>query len=47
MYTKRDYLLVNEGFKITGVHAYKEGLSDNRSTCIQRGTICWLMRDIR
>ena len=27
MYTKRDYLLVNEGYKVTGVHAYKEGLS--------------------
>ena len=27
MHTKRGYLLVNEGYKITGVHAYKEGLS--------------------
>ena len=27
MHTKRDYLLVNEGYKATGVHAYKEGLS--------------------
>ena len=27
MHTKRDYLLANEGYKITGVHAYKEGLS--------------------
>ena len=27
MYTKRDYLLANEGYKVTGVHAYKEGLS--------------------
>ena len=27
MYTKRDYLLVNEGYKVTGVHAFKEGLS--------------------
>ena len=26
MHTKRDYL-VNEGYKVTGVHAYKEGLS--------------------
>ena len=27
MHTKRDYLLVNEGYTVTGVHAYKEGLS--------------------
>ena len=27
MHTKRDYLLVSEGYKVTGVHAYKEGLS--------------------
>ena len=27
MHTKRAYLLVNEGYKVTGVHAYKEGLS--------------------
>ena len=27
MHTKRDYLPVNEGYKVTGVHAYKEGLS--------------------
>ena len=27
MHTKRDYLLANEGYEVTGVHAYKEGLS--------------------
>ena len=27
MHTKRDYLLVNEGYKVIRVHAYKEGLS--------------------
>ena len=27
MHTKSDYLLANEGHKVTGVHAYKEGLS--------------------
>ena len=27
MHTKRGYLLANEGYKVTGVHAYKEGLS--------------------
>ena len=27
MHTKRDYLLANEGYKVTGAHAYKEGLS--------------------
>ena len=27
MHTKRDNLLVNERYKVTGVHAYKEGLS--------------------